>query len=253
MRNLKKITCLLFSIFLFVLITVDSVNADAFDPVLKRWAKSLYYTDDAGANLTINCTYYSAEYVEAYIQSEAQKNLWTRSETDDFKYKFLASLNLNEMIPIYIEFVNNGPTMHLGPFDNMVSLRIKNKTYKPVEYDKRFNFRFQGKKDGLVFFQRYDDKTGKDLLAGVTSVRLDFKSAINPMLDGRRPYFIWDINKDDPSKLYQGTTGARMETDRLIKRLEKLRKDKAEEEAKLASINGEISTIQARLDELAKQ
>ena len=38
-----------------------------------------------------------------------------------------------------------------------------------------------------------------------------------------------------------------------MKRLEKLRKDKAEEEAKLASINGEISTIQARLDELAKQ
>ena len=44
-----------------------------------------------------------------------------------------------------------------------------------------------------------------------------------------------------------------METDRLIKRLERLRKDKADEESKLASINSEIATIQARLDELAKQ
>ena len=58
--------------------------------------------------------------------------------------------------------------------------------------------------------------------------------------------------RDDPRKLYQGTTAAKTETDRLLKRLEKLRKDKAEEEAKLSAINNEISTIQARLDELAK-
>jgi predicted nuclease with TOPRIM domain len=54
-------------------------------------------------------------------------------------------------------------------------------------------------------------------------------------------------------KLYQGKTAARFETDRLLKRLEKLRKDKAEHEKQLQGINDEISTVQKRLDELAKQ
>ncbi|NMF19537.1 hypothetical protein HF883_15120, partial [Cloacibacillus porcorum] len=44
---------------------------------------------------------------------------------------------------------------------------------------------------------------------------------------------------------------AKYETDRLLKRLEKLRADKAEEAKKMAAIDSEISTIQARLDELA--
>ena len=35
---------------------------------------------------------------------------------------------------IQIEFINNGPTMFLGPFDIMVKLRIAGKTYKPVSY-----------------------------------------------------------------------------------------------------------------------
>ena len=143
--------------------------------------------------------------------------------------------------------------MYLGPFDIMVGLRIGNKYYKPADYDKRFNFKFQGEKEGLIYFHRYDEKTGKDLLKDVKQVTLELKPTISPTITrGQTTKFLWDIAKDTPEALYVGTTAARIETDRLIKRLEKLRKDKADEEAKLASINGEISTIQARLDELAK-
>ncbi len=58
---------------------------------------------------------------------------------------------------------------------------------------------------------------------------------------------------DDPQKLYQGKTAARIETDRLIKRLENLRKDESDEQARLDAIKDEITTIQTRLDELAKE
>ena len=250
---MKKISLLLlFALFLSLGI-VNTSSADTFDQVLQRWTKSRKIVDEEGGNLEIKATYYSAEFIEALVQKEAKDNLWTQQEADDYKYKFLSTLRLEEMIPIQVEFVNNGPTMHMGPFDIMVKLRIANKTYKPADYDRRLNFKFQGKKEGLIFFPRYDEKTGKDLLKDVKSVRIEFVPAISPLLEGRDITFIWDVARDDPRKLYQGTTAAKIETDRLLKRLEKLRKDKAEEEAKLASINNEISTIQARLDELAKQ
>ena len=250
MKKHVKFTTAVLLAALVSIFAASCASADAFDKVLDRWRKSQYFQSDMDGNLTITCTYYSAEYVEAYVQSEAEKNLWTKQETEDFKYRFLSTLRLNETIPIYIEFINNGPSMHPGPFDIMVALRIKNKAYKPIDYDKRFNFRFQGKKDGFVFFPRYDEKTGKDLLEGVKSVRLEFRPATSVTLDGRSPFFIWDVSRDDPQKLYQGTTASRLETDRLIKRLEKLRDDKADEEAKIRAIDDEITTIQQRLDEL---
>lgn len=249
---------LAFLILLSVLIIPFSVtisDAAPFDQVLQRWSKvKLYRGEDDLTTLEIKATYYSAEFVEAYVQSEAQKNMWTQQETDDYKYNFLGALRLSEMIPIMIEFNNNAETMFLGPFDIMVNLRIGNNNYKPVDYDKRFNFKFQGKKDGLVYFPRYDEKTGKDLLKGAKTAILELKGAISPsMTNGRPTSFVWDISNDDPSKLYQGKTAARFETDRLLKRLEKLRKDKAEHEKQLQGINDEISTVQKRLDELAKQ
>ena len=236
-------------------IAISLANADTFGQVRDRWTKSRKYTgEDKLSNLEIKATYYSAEFIEAYIQKEAEANLWTQQEADDYKYKFLSALKLDEMIPIQLEFNNNAETMHMGPFDIMVKLIIKNKSYKPVDYDKRLNFKFQGKKEGLVYFPRYDEKTGKDLLEGVKTVTLELRSAIAPTITKGQPTkFLWDVSNDDPQKLYQGKTAARVETDRLLKRLEKLRKDKAEEEAKLKAINDEISTIQTRLDELAKQ
>ncbi|OUO90390.1 hypothetical protein, partial [Cloacibacillus sp. An23] len=216
----------------------QSFAAAQFDRVLDRWQKSRKYIgDDDISNLTMRATYYSAEFIEAYVQSEAGKNLWTEQETEDYKFKFLKALRLEEMIPIQIEFDNNAETMHPGPFDIMVSLIIKNKRYKPVDYDKRFNFAFQGKKEGLVYFPRYDEKTGKDLLEGVNSVTLEIRGTVAPTITRGNPTrFQWDVSRDDPSKLYQGTTAARIETDRLIKRLENLRKDESSEQARLDAI-----------------
>lgn len=250
----KKSIATLLLLAMIVLFT-GAANADPFDQVLNRWTKTIKYIDeDKISFLEIKATYYSAEFIEAYVQKEAKDNMWTQQEMEDYKYNFLAALQMTEMIPIMIEFTNNAETMHLGPFDIMVKLGIGNKFYKPVDYDKRFNFKFQGKKEGLVFFPRFDEKTGKDLLKGQKNVTLELKHTINPSVtNGKDTKFIWTVENDDPSKLYQGKSADRFETDRLLKRLEKLRKDKAEHEKQLQGINEEISTVQKRLDELAKQ
>ena len=251
----KKLVSVLSLAALLCVMAVQLAHADTFDQVFDRWTKSRKYIgEDKLSNLEIKATYYSAEFIEAYLQREAKKNLWTQQELDDYKYKFLSALKLDEMIPIQIEFNNNAETMYLGPFDIMVKLQIKNKSYKPVDYDKRFNFKFQGKKEGLVYFPRYDEQTGKDLLAGVKTVTLELRNSIAPTVTKGQPTkFIWEISKDDPQKLYQGTTAARIESERLLKRMEKLRKDEAEEDAKIKAIRGELTTIKQRLDELAKQ
>ena len=251
----KTLALLLLITAAFTLASASCSYAAPFDRILDRWSKSVKYidTEDDISNLEIRATYYSAEFIEAYIQREAEKNLWTQQEAEDYKYKFLQALRLDEMIPVQIEFNNNGPTMHIGPFDIFVKLIIGRKSYKPADYDKRFNFSFQGKKEGLVFFPRYDEKTGKDLLEGVKSVTLELRGSISPSLTrGNATRFYWDVANDDPQRLYQGRTAARIETDRLIKRLENLRKDKAEEDARLKAIEDEINTIQSRLDEISK-
>ena len=252
---MKKIISALLFVIMLGLMAVSTANADAFDQILARWTKNKKYTDEDGiSTLEINATYYSAEFVEAYIQKEAQKNLWTQQEADDYKYNLLGALRLNEMIPVQIEFINNAETMYLGPFDIMVKLRIGNKLYKAVDYDKRFNFKFQGKKEGLVYFPRFDEKTGKDLLKGVKNVTLELTPTISPNLTrGMTTKFLWDVANDDPQKLYQGKAAERFETDRLLKRLEKLRKDKAALESQLKAVNDEVTTIQKRLDEIAKK
>ena len=236
----------------FITAICATAYAAAIDNILLRWRKTALYEENT-SNLTVAVTYYSAELVEAEIQAEAEKNLWTQDELERYKYRYLKTLNLAEMIPIKVEFVNNGPTMYPGPFDKMIDMKIGNKTYEPVDYDKRMNFSFQGEKDGLVFFNRFDPKTGKNILDGQKRVTIEISSGISPLIAGRgkRARFFWDIKNDDPSKLYAGQTAARLETDRLIKRLENLRKDRSEEEAKLKAIDDEINTIQTRLDELA--
>lgn len=244
------------AIALGILVTLAAAAlafAASSDQIILRWTKSRKFVDRDGANLEVKATYYAAEYIEALLQKEAEKNMWTEQELENYKYNYLGALQLNEMIPIHIEFINNGPTMYLGPFDSMLRLRIGNQTYKPVDYDKRFNFRFQGQRDGLIFFARYDEKTGKDLLKGVKNVTLTLNPAISPLTEGSETRFMWDIYNDDPDKLYKGQTAARFETDRLIKRLQKLRGDKATLEKQLNAIDDEIKTIETRLDELSKQ
>ena len=249
----KIISLVLFFMACSVFLCGTIAEASPFDQALQRWTKERRLEDGEGGNLTVSATYYSAEFIEAHVQNEAQKNLWTKAEEDDYRYNFLGALQLQDMIPVSIKFVNNGPSLHLGPFDIMVKLRIGGKTYTPVDYDKRLNFKFQGVKEGIVYFRRYDEKTGKDLLKGVKSVKLEFSSAVTQAYTGGTVYFVWDVANDDPDKLYQGKAAERFESDRLIKRLEKLRKDKTTLESQLKAVDDEITTIQTRLDELAKK
>lgn len=247
----KKIIAVLALLVTFAMAVFAS--AAPYDQVIQRWTKSRKFIDKDGANLEIKATYYAAEYIEATLQREAQKNMWTAQELENYKYNYLSALQLNEMIPIHVEFINNGPTMYLGPFDNLLRLRIGNQSYKPVDYDKRFNFRFQGQRDGLVYFARYDEKTGKDLLKGIKSVTLTLNPAISPLTGGSETRLMWDVYNDEPAKLYQGKTAARFETERLLKRLEKLRNDKTELQQRMKTIDDEIGTIQTRLDELSAE
>ena len=240
------------TIAIFITAICTTAYAATIDDIRMRWRKSVKYQEGM-STLTVAITYYSAELVEAEIQAEAEKNLWTQDELERYKYRYLQMLNLSETIPIKVEFVNNGPTMHPGPFDKMIKMQIGRKTYEPVDYDKRMNFALQGEREGLVFFPRYDEKTGKNVLDGQSRVTITLSPGISPVIAtrSRNARFFWDIKNDDPSKLYAGQTAARLETDRLLKRLENLRKDRSEEEAKLKAIDDEINTIQTRLDELA--
>ena len=254
--KMKKILAILMVLALSVLVAAPMANADTFDQVLQRWTKSRKVVDKEEKETSffeVYATYYSAEFVEAYVQNEAKKAMWTQQELEDYKYNFLGALRLNETIPIQVKFANYGPSMYLGPFDNFCKLRINGVVYKAVDYDKRFNFKLQGEREGLIYFPRYDAKTGKDLLKGVKTVRLEFASSISPLTDGLEITFIWDVANDNPAKLYQGKTASKFETDRLLKRLDKLKKDKAGLDSQLKAVNDEMGTIQKRLDELAKK
>lgn len=226
-----------------------------FQHVMEKWIRSSskkYEEGDRVSYVEISAAYFSTEYIEAHIQDQAQKNLWTQQEIDNYKFQYLQTLQLDKMIPFLIHIDNSGPAMHMSPFDSVVKLRIGNNVYKAVDYDKRFNFRLLGEMEGLIFFPRYDEKTGKNLLEKQNMVQLEINSFASPILRSNIS-LIWSIGKDDISKLYQGAAAARLENDRLIERLGKLRKDKEELDAKSRTIQQEMDTIQKRLDELQKQ
>ncbi len=251
--QVKRILTIL-SICLFV-ITIFSaiVFAAGPDSIISRWEKKESYSEAGdSAILKINATYYAAEYVEAVVQREAEKNLWTQDEMENYKYDFLKSLQMDEYIPIHIAFDSFGPSLHMAPFDRQVSLWIGKKKYSPSDYDKRFNFKLMGKRDGLVYFPRYDEKTGKPLLENVDSVRLVFKDGISTATMGKTVEFIWDVYRDDPTKLFEGKAASQIEIDRLIKRIEKLNGQKTQLEAQLAEIQAELDKINQRIDELRK-
>ncbi|MCX7828800.1 MAG: hypothetical protein N2315_06285 [Thermanaerothrix sp.] len=249
--RLKTLGFALSAVFLMVLSV--GAHGSQFTDAMARGSRSVKYTNDMGNSLEIRATYYSAEYVEAMFQAEADKNMWTKDELENFKYTFLKNVRIGETIPIRLEFENLGPSMRMAPFDEQVSLMINGKEYKPVEYDPRFNFKLQGKRDGMVFFPRYDEKTQKDLLKGVKSVRLLIKGGISPITEGKKIDFIWDVDKDNPQRLFQGKAAAKLEVDRLIKRLETLSKEKRQLEERLSAVNGEIESVNKRMDELSKE
>jgi len=241
------------SVLIVCLMLAFAPAALADAKVLERWSQTKSYKDKEGAELDVRVTYYSAEYIEALVKEEAEKNLWTADETEQFKYQLLSGLSLDEYIPLNIEFDNRGPTMHLAPFDRFVTLWAGKKKFAPVEYDKRFNFGFQGKRDGLVYFPRYDEK-GRSNLEGVKSVRLDMQGSMSSVtMNLTTVDFIFDVARDNPEALYKGKAAARLELDRLIKRMDKLNAERKKLEEQLAELNAEIGTVEQRMEELQRQ
>ena len=226
--------------------------AAPYDEVLNRWQKTQKFSD-AGETIAITVTYYSSEYIEALVQSEAEKNLWTADELEMHKYQLLKTLRLDDTIPVKFQFEGMGPTLHLAPFGQQVWIWIGKKRYDPVDFDPRFNFGVTEKIDGMVYFPRFDEKTGKDLLEGVGSVKVVVSGGISMAVKPVNVDFIWDVGNDDPSRLYGGQAGSRLEMDRLIKRLANLNREKEECEQRLGELNAEISTVEARMKELQQQ
>jgi hypothetical protein len=261
--RLKKILTILVATILTVFAsnyaaqaaTATTKDSAAYKAIEQRWTRSQTMHDEEdkiSSYFTVTAIYYSAEYIEAYVQDQAQKNLWTQAEMEDYKYKFLGALQLDKMIPIFIKIENYGPSMYLGPFDNIAKLRIDGEVYKASDYDKRFNFKLQGTREGLIFFPRFDPKTGKDLLKGAKNVTLELASFMSSIAktDVR---LMWTVTNDNPMSLYKGKTADKLEQDRLLLRLEKLKKDKADQDAKAKTVDDEMSTIQKRLDDLSKK
>lgn len=234
---------------LLLLFAATAAFSAPYDEVLKRWQKTETFAD-AGERIEITATYYSAEFVEALVQSEADKNLWTQDEMEQYKYRLLSSLKLEETIPVRFHFTVRGSSLHLAPFGEQVSLRLGKKAHSPVEYDPRFNFKITDEREGLVHFPRYDEETGKDLLEGVSTVKLEVSGGISMAIRPMRVDFVWDVDRDDPSRFYAGEAGKRLEMDRLIKRLARLNEEKAEYEQMLEGVVTEIERIEARMDEL---
>jgi len=225
--------------------------ASSYDAILGRWSKTREVTD-RGDLLSITATYYAAEYVEATVQEEAEKNLWTADELETYKYQFLKTLNVEDTIPIRLVFDNRASALHMAPFERQIVLWIGGKKYQPKQVDPRFNFKVIDKIEGLVYFPRFDEKSGKDLLKGVKTVKLEISGAVSPTMRGRSVEYIWDVANDNPERLFAGKAGSKLEMDRLIRRLEKLNGEKKDLEGKLDQLKVEIEKIQARMTELQK-
>ena len=253
LEKMKRLANIIMLSMVLLLAVLAASSPAAPEDILKRWSKSETYKNDMGSELEITATYYSAEYIEALVQTEAEKNLWTKDEMENYKYELLKSLQMDEYIPVHIEFDNLGPALRMAPFDRQIWMWIGSEKFSPADYDKRFNFKVSDKRDGLVFFPRYDEK-GNSLIEGVKSVKLSLRGIISPVTTRFSTIdFIWDVYKDDPSRLWSGDAAAKLEIDRLIKRVEKLQVQKAELEAQLSEVNGELAQINARIEELRSQ
>ncbi len=248
----NKVAALLISAIAILIFTVSAFAGT--EDILNRWSKTRHFESDLGSELDITVTYYSSEYIEALVQNEAEKNLWTADEAENYKYELLKGLQLDEYVPVHIEFDNKGSAMHMAPFDRQIVIWIGNKKFTPVDYDKRFNFKLLGKRDGLVYFPRFDEKSGKSLLEKAKRVKVSLSGGISSTMDGIATVdFLWDVDNDDPEKLFKGKAAAQLEMDRLIKRIEKLSGEKSVLEAQLAEIQAELDKINLRIEELRKE
>ena len=235
---------------LFTWMSDPALAASKYDAALARWRKTEVRRDDMGGTFTIKATLYTAEYIEALMQSEAEKNLWTAYELEDYKYNFLKGLNMEENIAIHLEMEELGPTAHMSPFNEMISLWIGNTKYPPTDYDTRFNMPLQGKRDGMVFFPRFNEKTGEPLINKSMSLRLVIKGAVSPVVSAPELRFTWDVQAQDHAGTVAGSAADRLEVDRLIRRLERLNTERAGLESELDAKKREIEEVNSRIKEL---
>ena len=241
----------LFFITALLALCISSFSASAaVNPNSLRWSKEITKKGELGGTLTVRATFYSAEFIEAVLNYEAEQNMWTAAELEDYKYNFLKNLKLDKFIPIHLEISNNGPTAHMSPFNEMVSLQIGKKKHAPLEFEQRFNLPLQGKRDGMIYFPRYDEKTGKPLLDGAKTVKFTLRSVVLPLVQDRGDLdFLWDVAGDDMKQIV-GTGADRIELDRLIRRVEKLMEEKKKIEDDLANKNKELQEVNARIEEI---
>ena len=245
--NMKRVFLACALLLLAVSASFADVDAET------RWTRSQSFADKAVlGNFTLKVTYFSADHMQTVIREEAQKNMWTKDEEERFKFQLLNTTSFEKYLPFYVVFENNGPSMHMSPFDEQVYLWVGKKKIKPVDYDRMFNLKLQGKREGFVFFPRYDEKTGKPLLEGVKNLKLVFNYGIHDFVKNDIN-FIWDVDKDSMGTLMEGKAAAKLEIDRLLKRLQILNEKKRELEGQLADLQGEIQTVDARIAELQKQ
>ena len=127
----------------------------------------------------------------------------------------------------------------------------KNK-YEPVDFERRFNFKIIGDREGMVHFPRYDPKTGKEILQGARDLRISLDSSISHAIAsrGRDVLWIWDLSKDRGGVLKSGKAASRLEIDRLLKRMDKLRTDRDGLQRQLDALNKEYNEVSSRIDEL---
>ena len=248
----RRISASLLVLLLCVPLTAHA--ADNIEAVLAQWSHETSATDkDGDQSIRLKATYYSNDYVEALVTAEAEKNLWTADETENYKYTLLKNLNLGEAIPFHIDIYVRGIPMYAGPFDKHITMMVGKKKYTPIDYDKRFNFKIQGPRDGMVYFPRYDPKTGKEVLEGARDVRLVFDSSISIALTPRGDVtWVWDLNKDR-AKIGGGKAANRLEVDRLLKRNEKLNADREALRKQLEELDKEAQQVSDRIDELQSE
>ena len=216
------------------------------------WRQKKEFTDDFGAAIEVTATFYSAEFVEKEVLDQAQKNLWTDDEMEDYRYNLLQQLKLDNTIPIFLQFRNRGPAIRANPFEAQVKLIIGKNRLRPIEYDRRLNFKITDQREGFVYFPRYDDKGKPYITPKTKSVVFELDGSISPVTYGKTMKYIWDVKDDNPEKLLKGKSGARLETERLTKRLQNLTKEGKELQTRIDAIEAEIRTINERMMELQR-
>lgn len=249
--NYLKFKWVVFVVAVWVLFTSLGVAWAASDPVLSKWEKTVVIKDTKySGEVEITVTWYADEYLARKLEIEAEKNLWTKSELEEYKYRLLKTLKYEEYIPVKVSIINRGPTMHMAPFGEQIVLWAKGKKYTPVDYDKIFNFPVKEKVEGIVYFPKYNEKTGKSILDGASSVKVSIRGGITSI--GNKTYidFIFDAKGGKMQGLFEGSAAERLEADRLIKRLEKLNDQKKELQKQLEELEKEIQKIEERLNEL---